>query len=228
MSSINKMHRVTVINLKSFVQSVAIIRNYCRNVARDSSRGPVDVLNQRVQSGELRVDAHQEKVTAALQNIYESIQGYTPIKPTSSGLFSWLRKRDDNTTSVKSAAPKGLYIHGSVGGGKTTLMDLFYDCCTSIDRKKRVHFNSFMTDVHARIHDVKEEEGRRTINDVRIKAKPFDPTRSVADLISENSWLICFDEFQVDIPVKTYKFPASHVSYDCVCFSIRSLISRTR
>lgn len=187
------MHRVTVVKLKSVVHNVIIIRSYCKNIGK----GPIDVLNERIQSGAYKVDAHQEKVTAALQYVYDSIQVYTPNKPVSSGLFSWLRKGNEDITSVKSEAPKGLYIHGSVGGGKTTLMDLFYDCCTSIDRKRRVHFNSFMTDVHARIHDVKEDEGRRTINDVRIKAKPFDPTKPVADMISENAWLICFDEFQV-------------------------------
>lgn len=208
MSPAIKMHRVTVVKIKSVVHNVVIVRNYCKN----GGIGPNDMLNQRIQSGTLKVDAHQEKVTAALQNVYDSIQVYTPTKPVSSGLFSWLRKGNEDITNVTSDAPKGLYIHGSVGGGKTTLMDLFYDCCTSIDRKRRVHFNSFMTDVHARIHDVKEDEGRRTINDVRIKAKPFDPTKPVADMISENAWLICFDEFQVVFLIEYIILCKSHMS----------------
>jgi len=46
-----------------------------------------------------------------------------------------------------SSSPKGLYLYGGVGCGKTTLMDLFHDAC-SLSRKKRVHFHEFMLDVH--------------------------------------------------------------------------------
>jgi len=48
-----------------------------------------------------------------------------------------------------SSSPKGLYLYGGVGCGKTTLMDLFHDAC-SLSRKKRVHFHEFMIDVHRR------------------------------------------------------------------------------
>ena len=48
-----------------------------------------------------------------------------------------------------SSSPKGLYLYGGVGCGKTTLMDLFHDAC-SLTRKKRVHFHEFMLDVHKR------------------------------------------------------------------------------
>ena len=48
-----------------------------------------------------------------------------------------------------SSSPKGLYLYGGVGCGKTTLMDLFHDSC-SVTRKKRVHFHEFMLDTHQR------------------------------------------------------------------------------
>jgi len=48
-----------------------------------------------------------------------------------------------------SSSPKGLYLYGGVGCGKTTLMDLFHDAC-SLSRKKRVHFHEFMLDAHRR------------------------------------------------------------------------------
>lgn len=198
MSTVNNAYRIVHINLKHFVQSAKSSRHFCSNASRNLHAGPAQILAERIQTGDLKVDSHQEKVIAALQNLYDSIQTYTPVKPVSKGLFSWLRQRpDDSTSNVNSRAPKGLYIHGSVGGGKTTLMDLFYDCCISIDKKKRVHFNSFMTDIHARIHDVKEAENLRTLNEVKTKPKPFDPTKPVADMISDKAWLICFDEFQV-------------------------------
>jgi len=46
-------------------------------------------------------------------------------------------------------SPKGLYLYGGVGCGKTMLMDLFYDACP-ISHKKRIHFHAFMLDVHKR------------------------------------------------------------------------------
>lgn len=66
-----------------------------------------------------------------------------------------------------------------------------------IDKKKRIHFNSFMTNVHAQIHEVKQEESKNLKYVGSDKANPFDPTKPVADLITRDCWLICFDEFQV-------------------------------
>jgi cell division protein ZapE len=47
--------------------------------------------------------------------------------------------------------PRGLYVHGAVGRGKTMLMDMFYELVPA-KRKRRAHFHDFMADVHARIH----------------------------------------------------------------------------
>ncbi|KAL1505949.1 hypothetical protein ABEB36_005392 [Hypothenemus hampei] len=93
----------------------------------------------------------------------------------------------------KQNIPNGLYIYGSVGGGKTMLMDLFYDIC-KVDRKQRVHFNEFMVKVHQRMHELKQE----VVQDFSDrKAKPFDPIPPIAESIVNESWLLCFDEFQV-------------------------------
>lgn len=63
-----------------------------------------------------------------------------------------------------------------------------------VQGKCRVHFHSFMLDVHSRIHEVK----KIVVRDYEsTKPQPFDPIPPVARLISEKSWLICFDEFQV-------------------------------
>lgn len=50
-----------------------------------------------------------------------------------------------------SAAVKGLYVHGSVGRGKTMLMDMFYEMAP-VAAKRRCHFHEFMADVHNRVH----------------------------------------------------------------------------
>lgn len=66
------------------------------------------------------------------------------------------------------------------------LMDLFYSCCDT-NKKTRVHFNEFMLDIHQKIHQTK----------MNTNKKMFDPIPPVAEMIADNSWLICFDEFQV-------------------------------
>ncbi|KAJ9598290.1 hypothetical protein L9F63_011030, partial [Diploptera punctata] len=145
--------------------------------------GPLQSLEEKIESGEIMLDEYQKKITEGLQRVYVDIQGYTP---PSQGLFSRFFKKDENI-------PKGLYIHGAVGGGKTMLMDLFFNCC-EVERKRRVHFHSFMLDVHTKIHEVK----KTVVRDYKsTKPQPFDPIPPVAKSISDNSWLICFDEFQV-------------------------------
>lgn len=150
-----------------------------------ASAGPLEVLKQRVEKKELTHDPHQERVSEGLQRVFERIQGYEP-QPKPTKLFSFFGKKE------VIQPPKGLYIYGSVGEGKTMLMDLFFDCCTMIPKKSRVHFNSFMVDVHKQIHDVKQkllEKGSAT--------RDYDPIKPVAERIASKSWLICFDEFQV-------------------------------
>lgn len=117
-------------------------RNYCGpNLDRSqyngdandnkSSDDPLTTFEKRVQSGEYKEDPHQTAVVHALQSLYEKLQhGYQPKPPQSSGLFASLFGGMKKESQID--APKGLYIHGSVGGGKTTLMDLFYDCCDMV------------------------------------------------------------------------------------------------
>lgn len=167
-----------------------------RYSASTGPEGPIATFERRIASGELKPDPHQLSVVKALQGLYDQVHGSNRpkgIRSSSTSLFSGLFK--SKPTPEKNSGPKGLYIHGSVGGGKTTLMDLFYECCT-IHQRERVHFNSFMTKVHAKIHAVKNKESyRRAEGDT--KPIPFDPTEPVADMIASDTWLICFDEFQV-------------------------------
>jgi len=73
-------------------------------------------------------------------------------------------------------------------------MDMFHQIAP-VRRKLRVHFHSFMSDVHGRIHRVKQA----TVRDARDGTKPqvYDPIPPVARDIANETWLLCFDEFQV-------------------------------
>ncbi len=87
------------------------------------------------------------------------------------------------------AGPRGLYIHGEVGRGKTMLMDLFFEA-VPVARKRRTHFHGFMADVHARVHAWR---GRRA----RHEVSGDDPIAPVAEAVAEEARLLCFDEFTV-------------------------------
>jgi cell division protein ZapE len=79
----------------------------------------------------------------------------------------------------------GLYIYGGVGRGKTMLMDLFFNH-TNITKKRRVHFHSFMLEIHAKINAWKKEH-----------PKEENPLKYIAQDIVKETSLLCFDEFQV-------------------------------
>ena len=83
------------------------------------------------------------------------------------------------------ALPKGLYLHGGVGRGKSMLMDLFFDK-VAMKAKRRVHFHAFMQETHARIHAIRQKADQSG-----------DPMPRVARDIAREATLLCFDEFQV-------------------------------
>ena len=84
--------------------------------------------------------------------------------------------------SIRSPqSPKGLYLWGGVGRGKSFLMDAFYGCLP-YRRKRRVHFHAFMAEIHQRLAALKSEE---------------NPVDMVAAELAREVRVLCFDEFHV-------------------------------
>lgn len=99
-------------------------------------------------------------------------------------LVEFKQKRDQflGRSLLSPNVPKGLYIWGGVGRGKTFLMDGFYEC-VPYKRKRRIHFHNFMVEVH---HEMKQLAHAR------------DPLIALADSIARTTRLLCLDEFHVD------------------------------
>ncbi|KQM63340.1 ATPase [Sphingomonas sp. Leaf17] len=127
--------------------------------------------NALIANGELRADPEQAAAAARLDAL--AVQLETPPK---TGLFAKL-------TGRTVAPPRGVYMWGGVGRGKSMLMDLFYDH-VAVPAKRRVHFSEFMLEVHARLAAERRNE-------------TGDPIAPVAARLAEETRLLAFDEMMV-------------------------------
>ena len=124
--------------------------------------------DRRCDAGILRPDAAQRAVAAKLDALATELSENTPA----TGLLARFRK--------PPPPPRGLYIHGEVGRGKTMLMDLFYETVDDA-QKRRVHFHAFMQDVHRRLHDARQSHTQ-------------DAIAPVAKALAKEARLLCLDD----------------------------------
>ena len=138
-------------------------------------------------------------IIQSLQHLHDELRVYhappivhptlESLKPPPKSMFAQLfgnGPKERKIQDIPDDLPRGLYLHGDVGSGKTMLMDLFYETLpSSVTSKTRIHFHNFMQDVHKRLHKMKMDHG----ND--IDGVPF-----IAADIAEKGNVLCFDEFQ--------------------------------
>ena len=133
------------------------------------SWGPVrTALERLIGTGEIEADSAQRLLADRLDRLDKDLSAASLA--TKSSALGWLFGKKSKPEPVR-----GLYVYGSVGRGKTMLMDMFFRQ-SSVSKKRRAHFHAFMGDVHDRIgaHRDKVREGT---------AKQDDPIPPVAEQI---------------------------------------------
>ena len=129
---------------------------------------PLAAYHARVATGELAPDPFQERAAERLDDLAEDLGRWSPD--------AWIGKR---------APPRGIYLWGPVGRGKSMLMDLFF-AAAPVKKKRRVHFHEFMLARHAFLRDARA----RGVGADQLIVQ-------AARAVAEDARLICFDEVQV-------------------------------
>jgi peroxisome-assembly ATPase len=209
------MKQRAVSSVKRFfsTNSLKNVNHICNNNNDGVLITPLTRYRQAVNNGTIIHDAKQLKVVDELEDLFLSLKdtdNRSQVPPIPDFLntqhfkqntvFHKLEKTIKNKMRKlqHKEVPKGLYIHGGVGIGKSYLMDLLFDCCIdsgiTIERgAKRIHFHEFMKEVHQDLHTIKSDASYNSNGRDII----YDPLPLVARKISAESKLLCFDEFQV-------------------------------
>ena len=170
-------------------------------------------LQRLVIEGTIEDDYHQRRAAVELDRLRNDLLAQSPVQIASSSrsgeekakiessagsLFSsWLGgifKKDEESTVGKNPinAPKGAYLYGGPGCGKTFLMNRFYDAVDTgpwASDKQKVHYHKFMLSVHQQMHEARQQ---------KKDGDPNDILPPVIDRIAKGGRLLCLDEFQVN------------------------------
>jgi len=142
----------------------------------------LDHYKALIASGAIEADPAQAQAAEAYAALDERLSSYKPARKQ--GFLGRLFGGGD-----KDEPPRGLYVHGEVGRGKTMMMDLFFQQ-SQVEHKRRAHFHEFMAEAHERIYGYRQQIARGEIGDADVMAL-------TAQAIFDEAWLLCFDEFHV-------------------------------
>ena len=125
-----------------------------------ATTSPAQSYEQQLERG-LQADHEQARVITLLEALFQQLTNPRRLLP--------------------GKPAKGLYLHGSVGIGKTFLMDMFYECLPQ-GRKRRLHFHAFMKEIHNRL---------------RQQSGTCDPLESIGGAIAREIDVLCLDELLI-------------------------------
>jgi len=175
----------------------------------------LEYYDSLVQSGEVTKDIHQIQALTELDRLRDECilylnnqnntttanidnnnsqeeESWSTLTSIFSMKSSWSEpiSQERQSSNLNNPPPKGVYLHGGVGCGKTFCMDLFYHSLpssTTTMKKQKVHFHKFMLNVHKQMHNAKMIQ----------KLKGDEVINYVIQSIFKNGKILCFDEFQV-------------------------------
>lgn len=177
-------------------------------VNKSPCKTPLEEYSRLVDIGKLRDDPYQKNVIGSLSKLYESLLEYNPPVLRNKNItvpkLSWKDKLisrfvkrssalNSDISTIGNSIPRGIYLYGDVGCGKTMLMDLFFTTIPPHLSKTRIHFHQFMQGVHKRSHEIIQEY-RKLNGD---NAHEIDTIPFLANEIASKARVLCFDEFQV-------------------------------
>src|SRR5690348_7350545 len=136
--------------------------------------GPLEWYWHFSQRHDFETDSEQLEVVEKLQGLFEQLEEYRLYRQ---GTINRLV----TNLGAGRKPPRGMYIHGGVGRGKSLMMDAFFKVSRH-RRKRRVHFHEFMREVHGRMRELSGQE---------------DPLETIATEIARELRLLAFDEFHV-------------------------------
>ncbi|KAK8794630.1 hypothetical protein WA158_001611 [Blastocystis sp. Blastoise] len=144
-------------------------------------RLPTEVVPYSVAHPEFRKQQEMKKIEKRIHMSEEDInkleRGHT---------YEWCR------------VPRGIYLYGNVGTGKSMIMDMFYNCVSVNGNKYRVHFHEFMQDIHRRVHERNiHMKGKEGVYEHSHLTGDQESIIQVSKDIALEYPLICFDEFHV-------------------------------
>lgn len=135
---------------------------------------PLSLYREKLSNNVLQPDERQLEAAVVLEKLYNELV----MRPK--GVLRFLKRQKP---------PKGLYLYGGVGRGKSMLMDMFYDCLPNHIAARRVHFHAFMIEVHDFLHKARSGENQENSTEAAL-------IKLAGKIVGEGR-VLCFDEFHV-------------------------------